>query len=186
MLYDWFLLLDQFRFCETHFTTCQRFVADQSAISPFLGGICVNMREYALIRVKMRWTQLLSTVPPPTIIWVHSIPRPTTKTRTLHIHGDAPSFKTPSLLVMSVTLILQTPLQVWNTKSKKQEQLISTAMTAVDEAAVRRLLSGDVNEDASHVFLWVDTAIVVHRWGCMTSIGVNRCEWGRCERGWCC
>ena len=25
-------------FCDTHFTTYQRFVADQSAISPFLGG----------------------------------------------------------------------------------------------------------------------------------------------------
>ena len=38
ILYHWFLLLDQFRFCETYFTTYQRFVADQSAISPFLGG----------------------------------------------------------------------------------------------------------------------------------------------------
>ena len=31
--------MDRFRFCETHFTTYQRFVADQSAISPFLGGL---------------------------------------------------------------------------------------------------------------------------------------------------
>ena len=31
ILYHWFLLLDQFRFCETHFTTYQRFVADRSA-----------------------------------------------------------------------------------------------------------------------------------------------------------
>jgi len=38
ILYYWFLLLDQFRFCETHFTTYQRFVTNQSAISPFLGG----------------------------------------------------------------------------------------------------------------------------------------------------
>ena len=34
----WFLLSDSFNFCETHFTTHQRFVADHSAISPFLGG----------------------------------------------------------------------------------------------------------------------------------------------------
>jgi len=33
-----FWLLDRFRFCETRFTTYQRFVADQSVISPFLGG----------------------------------------------------------------------------------------------------------------------------------------------------
>ena len=39
MLYHWFLLLDRFRFCETHFTIYQRFVADQSALSPFLGGL---------------------------------------------------------------------------------------------------------------------------------------------------
>jgi len=31
--------MDQFRFCETYFTTYQRFVADQSGISPFLGGL---------------------------------------------------------------------------------------------------------------------------------------------------
>jgi len=37
-LYHWLLLMDQIRFCETHFTTYQRFVADHSAISPFLGG----------------------------------------------------------------------------------------------------------------------------------------------------
>jgi len=30
--------LDQIRVCEKYFTTYQRFVADQSAISPFLGG----------------------------------------------------------------------------------------------------------------------------------------------------
>jgi len=39
ILYHWSLLMDQFRFCETHFTTYQGFVADQSAISPFLGGM---------------------------------------------------------------------------------------------------------------------------------------------------
>jgi len=39
LLYQSFLLLDRFRFCETHFTTYLRFVADQSAISPFLGGL---------------------------------------------------------------------------------------------------------------------------------------------------
>ena len=33
------LLLDLFRFSETYFTTYQRFVAEQSAISPFLGGL---------------------------------------------------------------------------------------------------------------------------------------------------
>ena len=38
ILYYWLLLLDQFRFCETHFTIYQQFVADQSAISTFLGG----------------------------------------------------------------------------------------------------------------------------------------------------
>jgi hypothetical protein len=38
ILYHWFLLLDWFRFWETHFTTYQRFVADQSVISPSLGG----------------------------------------------------------------------------------------------------------------------------------------------------
>jgi len=38
-LYRWLSLLDQFRFCETHFTTYQQFVANHSAISPFLGGI---------------------------------------------------------------------------------------------------------------------------------------------------
>ena len=37
-MYRWLLLFYQFCFCETHFTTYQRFVADQSAISPFLGG----------------------------------------------------------------------------------------------------------------------------------------------------
>jgi hypothetical protein len=35
ILYHRFLLLDQFHFCETHFTTYQRFVANKSA--PFLG-----------------------------------------------------------------------------------------------------------------------------------------------------
>jgi len=38
ILYHSFLLLDRFQFCETHFTTYQRLVADQSVISPFLGG----------------------------------------------------------------------------------------------------------------------------------------------------
>jgi len=38
ILYHLFLLLDWFRFWETHFTTYQQFVADQSAISPSLGG----------------------------------------------------------------------------------------------------------------------------------------------------
>jgi len=38
ILYHWKLLLYQFRFCETHFTTYQRFVADQNTISAFLGG----------------------------------------------------------------------------------------------------------------------------------------------------
>jgi len=33
ILYNLSLLLDQLRFCETHFTTYQRFVDDQSAIS---------------------------------------------------------------------------------------------------------------------------------------------------------
>ena len=41
ILYYRFLLLDQFRFGETHFTTHPRFVADGSAISPFLGGYVV-------------------------------------------------------------------------------------------------------------------------------------------------
>jgi len=51
ILYHWFLLLDQFRFCETHFTTYQRFVADQSAISPSLGGI-YNCRLYTCVCVQ--------------------------------------------------------------------------------------------------------------------------------------
>jgi len=38
ILYYWFLLLDSFNFRETYFTTHQRFVANKSAISPFLGG----------------------------------------------------------------------------------------------------------------------------------------------------
>jgi len=37
-LYHSLLLLDWFRFCATHFTTYQWFVADQSGISPFLAG----------------------------------------------------------------------------------------------------------------------------------------------------
>jgi len=37
ILHNSFLLFDWFRFCNTHFTTYQ-FVADQSAISPLLGG----------------------------------------------------------------------------------------------------------------------------------------------------
>ena len=40
ILYHWLLLLEQFRFCETYFTTYQRFVADQSANTPSLGGGC--------------------------------------------------------------------------------------------------------------------------------------------------
>jgi len=31
ILYHWLLLLDQFHFCEAHFTTYQRFVSDQSS-----------------------------------------------------------------------------------------------------------------------------------------------------------
>ena len=38
ILYHCFLLLDWFRFWETHFTTYQRFVADQSVIISSLGG----------------------------------------------------------------------------------------------------------------------------------------------------
>jgi len=38
ILYHCFLLLDWFRFWETHLTTYQRFVAGQSAIIPSLGG----------------------------------------------------------------------------------------------------------------------------------------------------
>jgi len=45
ILYHWILLLDRFRFCETHFTTYQRFVADRSAISPFLGGMHLRHPE---------------------------------------------------------------------------------------------------------------------------------------------
>jgi len=40
ILYHRLLLLEQFRFCETYFTTYQRFVADQSANTPSLGGGC--------------------------------------------------------------------------------------------------------------------------------------------------
>ena len=54
ILYDSFLLLDRFRFCETHFTTYQRFVADRSAISPFLGG---NMNVF-----KNEWERTLAWV----------------------------------------------------------------------------------------------------------------------------
>jgi len=43
ILYHWFLLLDQFRFCETHCTTYQRFVGDQSAISPSSGGLVMRI-----------------------------------------------------------------------------------------------------------------------------------------------
>ena len=38
IVYHRFLLLDEFRFCEAHFTTYQRSAANTSAISPFLGG----------------------------------------------------------------------------------------------------------------------------------------------------
>jgi len=48
VLYHWFLLLDQFRFCETRFTTNQGFVAEQSAISPFLGGIGVSLKSWKI------------------------------------------------------------------------------------------------------------------------------------------
>jgi len=56
--YSWPLLLDQFRFCETHFTTW--FVADQSAIkfSPFLGdswadaGMVIGIQKEILIGIK--------------------------------------------------------------------------------------------------------------------------------------
>ena len=39
ILYYRLLLLDKFHFCGTHFTTFQRFVANTSAISLFLGGL---------------------------------------------------------------------------------------------------------------------------------------------------
>ena len=39
------LITSQEHFCETHFTTYQRFVADQSAISPFLGGVSVKCKK---------------------------------------------------------------------------------------------------------------------------------------------
>jgi len=48
ILYHWFLLLDQIRFCETHFTAYQQFLADQSAISPFLGGLLPKQNHCAL------------------------------------------------------------------------------------------------------------------------------------------
>jgi len=38
ILYYWFLLLHSFNFCESYFTTHQRFVANKSAISTFVGG----------------------------------------------------------------------------------------------------------------------------------------------------
>ena len=49
-------MLDRFRFCETYFTTHQRFVADQSAMSSFLGGYVVytNWRESASPSVRRR------------------------------------------------------------------------------------------------------------------------------------
>jgi len=34
----WYLLFDSFRSCETYFATHPQFVANKSAISPFLGG----------------------------------------------------------------------------------------------------------------------------------------------------
>jgi len=39
------LSTSQKHFCETHFTTYQQFVADQSAISPFLGGVSVTCNK---------------------------------------------------------------------------------------------------------------------------------------------
>jgi len=41
ILYHQILSLDLFRFCETYLTTYQRFVANKSANSPFLGGTCL-------------------------------------------------------------------------------------------------------------------------------------------------
>ena len=46
ILYHWTLLLDWFRYWETHFTTYQRFVHDQSAISPSLGGMGGVLRSW--------------------------------------------------------------------------------------------------------------------------------------------
>ena len=56
ILYHRLLSLDQFRFCETHFTTYPRFVANKSAISPFLGGGCGRNFERGIVAVMMlRW-----------------------------------------------------------------------------------------------------------------------------------
>jgi len=41
ILPHWFLSMDAFRFCETYLLHIKLFVGDQSAISPFLGGILV-------------------------------------------------------------------------------------------------------------------------------------------------
>jgi len=38
ILYQWFLAMDSFRFCETYLLQIKLFVGDWSAISPFLGG----------------------------------------------------------------------------------------------------------------------------------------------------
>jgi len=56
ILYHRLLSLDQFRFCETQFTTYPRFVANKSAISPFLGGGCGRNIERGIVAVVMlRW-----------------------------------------------------------------------------------------------------------------------------------
>ena len=56
ILYHWFLLLDQFHFCATHITTYQRFVADHSAIGPFLGGSMVNLIENLINEIDQRFS----------------------------------------------------------------------------------------------------------------------------------
>ena len=62
ILYHWFLLLGQIRFCETHFTTYQRFVADQSAISPFLGVIVEKFVQSSTVgcALRARWRRKAS------------------------------------------------------------------------------------------------------------------------------
>jgi len=42
ILYHLFLFFGLFYFCQTHFVTHQRFVANPSAISPFLGRVCYD------------------------------------------------------------------------------------------------------------------------------------------------
>jgi len=46
-------LLDQYSFCETHFTTYQWFVAAQSAIFPFLGGSYFFVLQFSTLRDKV-------------------------------------------------------------------------------------------------------------------------------------